>query len=240
MSGILGNDWLDWLLNIAVVLAVGSFVWRFIRSRLRIVKQFDINQGNQSKLIHSVTVEKEQMNDITISHNANSYDSIGNAINEYTELLFDNMAKEHRGEERSHEFWLELTRGQKVFWTYLVFEGEVDNGGLFQFMHNSPEHLYAARQMMVELKQERLLTDYNIFLKEVEEKRTQLRWNTWRSNNPFYSQQKRLQAFSEGYKILKTPEIIEAYFYEDDFKGQWRKAMCDYIKRNADQYAVLA
>lgn len=133
-------------------------------------------------------------------------------------IFFDSLTKHHRGQERSHKFWKELTRGQKVFWSYLALEGEIDNGGLFQFLHNCPEHLFSARQVMVELKQTQLLADYDTFLNEVEEKKWKIRWNIWQSNNPFSSQKKQLEAFSSGYKIMESPQKIEGYFYNDDFK----------------------
>jgi hypothetical protein len=234
------NDWFDWLLNIAIVLAVGGFSWRFIRSRSGTVRQFDINEGNQSDLIHSVTVSREQLNAIARSRKTDGNDAAEDAINEYTELLFDSMTKNHSGSAHSHEFWLALTRGQKVFWSYLIFEGDVDNGGLFQFMNNYPEQLHAVRQVMVELKQEQLLNDYDVFLKEVADKQAQLRRNNRLVNAPFSSQEKRLQAFSDGYKILQTPALINAYFYTEAFKSQWHKAMCDYIEEHIDQFALTA
>ena len=92
---------------------------------------------------------------------------------------------------------------------------------------------------MVELNQTQLMADYDIFLKEVEKKKWKIKWNIWLSNNPFSSQQKQIQAFSSGYKIMESPKVIEDYFYNDDFKKQWHKSMGDYIEKNIDQYAQV-
>lgn len=239
MDEIIGHDWLDWLLNITVVLSVVGYIWKFVTIRSGMIKHFDINEGNQAKLIHGLKVSKAQIADIQSSYNWDNYRWNENRITEYMDVFFDNLTKHHRGQERSHRFWKELTRGQKVFWSYLALEGEIDNGGLFQFLHNHPEHLFSARQVMVELKQTKLLADYDIFLNEVEEKKWKIRWNIWQSNNPFSSQDKQIKAFSRGYKIMESPKKIEEYFCTDDFKKTWHMAMSGYIEEHLEQYAQI-
>jgi Domain of unknown function (DUF4375) len=239
MTEIIGNDWLVWLLNIGIIFVMIGFVWKLLSKNLRFVTYFDINEGNQHELNYFVTIKKKQLDDIVDSYKWDEYDEYENRATEYMELLFDNLTEKHQGKVRSHKFWKELTRGQKIFWSYLAFEGEVDNGGLFQFLHNKPEHLHSARQVMVELNQTKLLKDYDIFLDEIQRKNRKLSWNSWLSNNPFASTKNRIQSFSDGYKILESPKLISSYFYSDEFKKQWDKSMCDYIESNYGQFAVI-
>jgi hypothetical protein len=239
MTEIIRNDWLVWLLNIGIIFVMIGFVWKLLSKNLRFVTYFDINEGNQHELNYFVTIKKKQLDDIVDSYKWDEYDEYENRATEYMELLFDNLTEKHQGKVRSHKFWKELTRGQKIFWSYLAFEGEVDNGGLFQFLHNKPEHLHSARQVMVELNQTKLLKDYDIFLDEIQRKNRKLSWNSWLSNNPFASTKNRIQSFSDGYKILESPKLISSYFYSDEFKKQWDKSMCDYIESNYGQFAVI-
>jgi hypothetical protein len=239
MTEIIRNDWLVWLLNIGIIFVMIGFVWKLSSKNLRFVTYFDINEGNQHELNYFVTIKKKQLDDIVDSYKWDEYDEYENRATEYMELLFDNLTEKHQGKVRSHKFWKELTRGQKIFWSYLAFEGEVDNGGLFQFLHNKPEHLHSARQVMVELNQTKLLKDYDIFLDEIQRKNRKLSWNSWLSNNPFASTKNRIQSFSDGYKILESPKLISSYFYSDEFKKQWDKSMCDYIESNYGQFAVI-
>ncbi|MEA5139429.1 DMP19 family protein [Arcicella rigui] len=239
MEQIIGKDWVDWFLNIAILLCAGNYFWTFFNNKAIIGKRFDINDGNQNQLIHYVTVQYEQIEHIRQAYIWEIYSVYDNRLTEYRQLFFDNLTKEHRGEEHSQKFWNELTRGQKIFWSFLAIEGEIDNGGLFQFINNYPEHLYSARQVMVELGQDKIIADYDEFLEEVEQKKMKLSWNIWQSNSPISNQRHRIKAFSDGYKILESTDTIEDYFDEEDFKRQWHKAMCDYIEQNIEQFSKV-
>jgi hypothetical protein len=64
----------------------------------------------------------------------------------------------------------------KIFWSFLAFSGEVDNGGVNQFLHNKGEHLNAVRQVMVELNQTELLKLYDNFLAELKKNSLKMNW----------------------------------------------------------------
>jgi hypothetical protein len=232
-------DWFDWLLNLVIAFYVGSFIWKFLKNYLWFAPLFDIEAGNQNELIHYVSIPKQQLEEVKHTYQWESYDEYDNRVTEYMELLFDNLTNKHREKHLSNQFWRELTRGQKVFWSFLAFSGDVENGGVYQFLHNKGEHLNAARQVMVELNQTELLKFYDNFMEEVKKNKLKLNWYLSLSQSPILGRKLRHRAYLNGLELLKSPEELNDYFYSDEFKKQWDKAMSDYIERSIEQFAII-
>ena len=66
----------------------------------------------------------------------------------------------------SRDFFNKLTRGQKIFFSVLVFNGGTDNGGVYQFFFNRPEFGFAVLETFKELKLNALSQDYQNCLNE--------------------------------------------------------------------------
>lgn len=232
-------DWLDWLLNLVIAFYLGSFIWKFLKNYLTVVHPFDIEKGNQNELIHYVSISKQQLEEVQTTYQWESYDEYDNRVTEYMELLFDNLTQKHKGKEYSNKFWKELTRGQKIFWSFLAFSGEVDNGGLNQFLHNKGEHLTSVRQVMVELNQKELLKLYDSFLAELKENNLKMNWYLSLSQTTILGKNQRHRAYLKSLEVLNSPEELNDYFYSDECRIRWDKAMSDYIETNIEQFAII-
>jgi len=239
MSQVAEFDWLNWLLNLVLAYYIGSFIWEFLKKYFVMVRLFDIEKGNQNELIHFVTISKQQLENIQTTYQWESYDEYDNRVTEYMELLFDNLTQKHKRKENSNLFWKELTRGQKIFWSFLAFSGEVNNGGVNQFLHNKGEHLNAVRQVMVELNQTELLKLYDNFLAELKKNSLKMNWYLSLSQTTILSKNQRHRAYLKSLELLDSPEELNDYFYSDECRLQWDKAMSDYIESNLQQFALI-
>jgi hypothetical protein len=108
-----------------------------------------------------------------------------------------------------------------------------------QFLHNKGEHLNAVRQVMVELNQTELLKLYDNFLAELKKNSLKMNWYLTLSQTTILSKNQRHRAYLKSLELLDTPEELNDYFYSDECRLQWDKAMSDYIESNLQQFALI-
>lgn len=202
---------------------------------------YSIDDGNQNSLIVGQTITKEWLETIKDKYSWSDFDEYDNRLWEYMDEIFDKMAENTTKEDYGEydNFWNVLTREQKVFWTFLVFNGDTDNGGVYQFIFNRPEFIFAVSEMWNELEIHKISRDYEEVLEELTGKSGKISELRAVFNDDSNSFDKRWDSFSEGYSELKSTEKIEDYFYDTEFKKEIYKKMADYIEKNIDKFAKI-
>lgn len=201
-------------------------------------KLYSINDGNQSELLISIKVSQEQLDSIKAKYDWNQFNEYDNRMWEYMYKLFDETI-EKSGIENYDELWSKLTRQQKVFWAFLSFNGDTDNGGVYQFIFNRPEFIIATAEAWEELEIDKLKTDYNTVLNELTGKTSKIGELKSVFNDKSKSWNKRWNSFADGYKELKSTEKIEDYYYDKDFKKIVHKKVADYIELNIEKFTEI-
>jgi len=200
---------------------------------------FFLDEGNQDKLIVASSKSMDWVEEIKSKYDWDNFDQYDNRMWEYMYKLFDEPVQQYgekNPESTSHDLWKELTRAQKVFWAFLAFNGDTDNGGVYQFFFNRPEFAFAVSEIWEELDMKQLQEDYQSVLKELFGKKLNLGERRMAFNDESVDWDKRWKAFSDGYKELKSTEKIEDYYYSKEFKKELYKRVADYIEDHIEGF----
>lgn len=196
-----------------------------------------LDDGNQTELQIAPTVERSVLDRIASTYKWSRFDLYDNRMWEYMYALHDPVVREAYSEGRE-ALWLKLTREQKVFYAFLTFAGETDNGGVWQFLFNCPDLAIAALEAFEEVQAERLAGDYRATLEEVVGKAESIADLRRRAHKCGPTAEK-WAAFVEGYSQLQTPKRIEDYFYSKGFKKELYRQMCNYVESRFDRFARI-
>jgi len=199
---------------------------------------YSINDGNQNELIISMEISQEWLDSIKSKYDWNEFDEYDNRMWEYMYKLFDETL-EKSGIKDNGELWNKLNREQKMFWSFLAFNGDTDNGGVYQFIFNRPEFIVAVAETWNEIEISELNTDYENVLNELSGKTTKISELKTVFNDESKDWNKRWKSFSDGYKELKSTGKIEDYYYDKEFKMRLYKKVADRIENNIDKFATI-
>lgn len=142
-------------------------------------------------------------------------------------------SKKYWEKKQTHtDFLNEMTKEQRVYFTLINFEAQVNNGGVYQFLFNYPELSILALEGMEEMGLEKLAKDYKVVLNEYFGNFETIQELYSRFQNNSKSWKKRWNSFAEGYKELPSAEGIEEYFYEEDFIQIYHEDVVKYVKAN--------
>ncbi len=130
------------------------------------------------------------------------------------------------------DFLNELTKEQRIYFTLINFESQVNNGGVYQFLFNNPDLPIIALEGMKEIGMSKLAKDYEIVLKEYFGNFSTIQDLYLKFQNDKSDWNKRAQAFADGYKELPSAEKIEDYFYEESFVKSYQQDLTKYVKAN--------
>jgi hypothetical protein len=198
---------------------------------------YSINDGNQTELNFAPAYNKQWFDELDRKYSWDNFGAYDNRFWEYMYNLFDTLPALAKGQTKSDEdFFNKLTRGQKVFYAVLVFGGDTDNGGVYQFFFNRPEFCFAALEAFKELKLDTLAKDYENCLNEFVGSADSYGKRKEVFNDPKNSWEKKAKSFQEGYSDIKSAKVIEDYFYKEEFKKQYYKTVVEYIDKNLDQF----
>jgi hypothetical protein len=198
---------------------------------------YRIEEGNQDKLILQPEVDSDWISKTIKKFSWDKWSETENRLNEYSASLFDILEEKADELDDEEEFWNRLSVGQKVFYSFLAFEGEVDNGGLFQFFWNKPAHVYSFREVINILKLEELADDYISALKAYEKLSSEISKikedldpdkEGW--EDEYYEAYDKIQEKFDAETDAGTN--VDEYFYEPGFKILFHEAMCDFIENN--------
>jgi hypothetical protein len=196
---------------------------------------YSLEMGNQDSLIYYVEISKTWLDSLQKKYPWDKFDQYSNRLLDgYMEKLFDSMV-EKSDAETSIELWEKCTKPQKLLWTFLVFNGQTNNGGVYQFLFNSPKFSKAALEMMKELNLKTLEKDYLQILTEISGKES--------INEDYFNQTKAFEdnwkAFNERQNEIISLEQLEEYYYTIDFKKKYYKIIADYLEENMHLLAVI-
>ncbi len=238
-------------LIIGIIIVIGIFLVFMLKknsnssasSELNFVFQkpkrlFSLSDGNQKELIISADATKEWLNSTKSKYDWNEFDEYDNLLWEYMYELFDKPV-DKQADEDYWTLWNKLTREQKVFWAFLAFSGDTDNGGINQFIFNKPEFIIVVAEMWNELGLEKIASDYESFLKELSGKSGNL--NEIKDHFTLDSDiwKKIVSPFSNEKIELNSAGKIENYFYDKEFRKEVYKKVADYIENNIDKFTTM-
>lgn len=196
-----------------------------------------LDDGNQSELIVAPTISQATLASIEADYKWARFNEYDNRMWAYMYALQDPVLKNDRA-KRLKTLWLKLTRPQKVFYAFLTFSGQTDNGGVWQFLFNYPELSVAAFEAFHEIKTEPLAADYRRTLEEMLGKAKSIAALRRKAIQQGPTA-KKWAAFVEGYDHLQSPKVIEDYFFAKKFKKLLYQDMCNYIERKIDLFAKV-
>jgi len=131
---------------------------------------------------------------------------------------------------------MKMNRSQKTFLTFLVFNGETDNGGVYQFIFNRPLYIFAVSEMWYEIGMLDVAKDYDAVLEELIGESEAIGALKQKFNDSSKSFDEQWEAFSSGYDILKSTEKIEHYYFDKEFKKRCHKKLSDYIESHINNF----
>ena len=229
----------------SIVISAGLFyIYQYLRkqrqnglSKNTLLHIYRIDDGNQHTIIFAPDYNSNWFDELDKKYSWDNFDMYDNRLWQYIYQLIDPLPELAKGKTVSDiDFFNQLTRGQKVIYTFLLFNGETDNGGIYQFFFNRPEYYFAALETLKELKLDQLSQDYEKCVNEllgsvrsfVKQKKT--------FNNPKFKLEKRIQSFIDGYINIPSAEIIQEYYYKEAFKKQLYQIVIAYIDQHLDQF----
>lgn len=199
---------------------------------------YSINDGNQTSLVCAAEIKEEWLADLKEAYNWNHFDEYDNILTEYIDFLFDDVV-EGCGITEQEDLWNAMNRPQKVLWAFLAFTGDVDSGGLYQFLFNSPQFIFSAYEMFEELGLDRLKEDYKLVLDELIGKQARIKELKEALREGDEQFESRWNAFAAGYESINTSQVIESYYYRSYFKKELFEKIANYIEANLDHFAVV-
>jgi hypothetical protein len=198
---------------------------------------FDLSTGNQTKLTVFSNKTSKWIDEAIAQHGWENYDPYENRLTLYAEHLFDPLTQQMDIELEEQEIWDTLTKGQKLFFNFLVFEEEVDNGGIFQFFWNTPEHVYAFKQAIEILQLDGIKEGYSTVLAKYEtlaDKLNELRAAL--GENDDEESKEFIHAFEKGLALFGEDEQVEDILYSEAYKLESHQAMCQYIEQHKAEF----
>jgi len=197
---------------------------------------YSINDSNQNELVYAPTYNKEWFEELDKKYSWDNYNAFDNRFWEYMYQIFDTLPGIAGKTGSDRIFFNNLTRGQKMFYSLLVFNGDVDNGGVGQFFFNRPEFSFAVLETFEELKLNRLKSNYekclNEFLGSVDSYFKGKR--NLNDISPEWTE--RWLSFTDGDGNLKSATTIEDYYYNEEFKKELYKTFTDFVDNHLDQF----
>ncbi|HEU5118436.1 MAG TPA: DUF4375 domain-containing protein [Isosphaeraceae bacterium] len=201
------------------------------------MKLLTLDDGNQTDPLVTPTVERAVLDGIQSKYKWTRFDEYDNRYSEYIDHLIVPTLKLAKV-KRVETLWKKLNRPQKVFYAVFLFDGQVMNGGVWQFLYNHGELAVAALEALEEIGANRLASDYRVTLEEVMGKAESL-GDLCREANQAGTFATKWAAFAEGYKQLETTEAIENYYHVKKFKKELYQQLCDYIEPQLNLFAKI-
>jgi hypothetical protein len=201
-------------------------------NRVNSTRILSISEGNQDNLIYYTDYDQMWFDEINAIYSWDNYNRYDNKYNKYLDKLFIPLNETWPEGETKEEYYLKLTKGQKIIFSMLIFEGQICNGGVSQFFMNYPENSLPVLEGLEELQLEQLKHGYEKCFQEfcgsarsLEALRDAFKINETESKDKWLS-------FSEDDYYVISGEKFEEYFYTDECRKLFHKAMVDYIDNN--------
>ncbi len=218
---------------IITLITVGIFM---LRSKFSVSQkapsQFVILDSEHSTSDHLPIVSGNFLEEIELKYSDKEWKRYPNEYTDLMEKLYDDVYSPWRGEVSHAEFLSEMTNEQKLYFALINFEGQTNNGGVYQFLFNMPELSIITLEAMKAANLEKLAADYEVVLQEFFGKFETIQdlKSKFQQNNKSWD--KRWSSFAEGYQELESTSIIESYFFSEDYKKEFQGKVIQFIKEN--------
>ena len=224
------------IIILLLILVVGFLVWRNKTNKIvNAPTEFVRLESKTESTQHLPLVSKNWISEIEKKWTTKEWEIYDNEHYDISNEICNDVYSKNKYWEKNQthaDFLNELTKEQRIYFTLVNFEGQVNNGGVYQFLFNNPELSIIALQGMQEVGIEKLSQDYEKVLKEYFGKFNTIQELYSRFQNENNDWNKRWNSFAEGYKELESTEIIEDYFYKENFVKIYQEKLTEYVKAN--------
>lgn len=199
---------------------------------------YSISQGNQDSLICFSTISPHYIENTQSGFLSDTFNKYDNSFFEYLDNLFAPSLGNCKGETILSN-WEMANKPQKVIWSFQLFDAQIDNGGITQFLFNYPEFSIAALEAIKELKLGRIEEDYRKVLGELSGKSDGVENLLRDVQNQELAWEERWKSFQNGYQELPSAEIVSDYYYSDLYKKKIYMAASKYMENNLDSFVKI-
>ena len=187
------------------------------------------------------TVSEHWLMEIDEKFKDKEYDEYDNRHYEFADKLCNELYSEYKywdKGESHYEFLSKLNDAQKIYFALINFEGQTNNGGVYQFLFNQPENAIVALEGMRIANLTKLAKDYEIILQQYfgEFETLQDLRKSFKSSNSNWK--KRWKSFENGYKSLPHTEILEEYFYNREYKEIFHSKMAQFVIDHQEELMI--
>lgn len=187
------------------------------------------------------TVPVNWLENVLEKYKSEEYKMFDNAYTTISKKLSDKIVDidSYKTGEITHAQLLNMmTKEQRIFFTLITFDGQVNNGGVYQFLFNFSHLSEIALESFKIIGADQLSTDYEKVLKEFEKKfdSIQVFYNQFQDTSKKWEE--RWDAFNKGYTELPSAKIIEKYFYEEKFMQEYQTKIVDFVKKNKSKLMI--
>ncbi|WP_432670638.1 DMP19 family protein [Flavobacterium sp. SM2513] len=224
------------LIIVILILVVGFLVWRKKSNNItKAPTEFVKPESTTESTKHLPLLSDDWISEIEKKWAEKEWGIYDNGHYDISEQICNEIYSTNKYWEKNQthaDFLNELTKEQRIYFTLINFESQVNNGGVYQFLFNYPELAIIALQGMKETGMVKLANDYETVLNEYFGKFKIIHELYARFQNNNNDWNKRWNSFAEGYKELPSAEIIENYFYEESFVKTYHEKLIEYVKAN--------
>lgn len=194
-----------------------------------------LDDGNQHDRVLSTKLPVERLVEIQARYLWSSFDEDDNRLWEYRYAMLDPVLKKSR--LSFPRLWARLNRPQKTFYAFLAFDGDVNNGGVWQFLFNCPQLSLAALESFDQIGAKKLAANYQKTLAELGGQADTIADLRRRFEDQNLSTTKRWGAFVEGYDTVPSAKKIEQTYFTAKFKRPLYQSMAKYVEANLNAFA---
>jgi len=196
-----------------------------------------LNQG-ESEFIPEV--EKDWIEKVNSEFVEKPYDKFDNKHYIFSDRLCSQVVAKHLGSNMSNaDFLNKMNDTQKMYFAMISFENQTNNGGVHQFLFNQSESVLIALEAMKKAGLNKLAKDYKIVLDQFFGKFSTVEELTKRLQDDSAKWNKRWNAFADGYKEIPQAEIIESYFYTEEYSQVFHEKMAQFVIANQGELMSL-
>ena len=151
-----------------VILMYGIFKFFLRKKDDRNSDFFTIEDQRNNRLLINPSIQNSVLEEVKAKYADMDYDRFDNLFFAYSELLLDPLwdLSEATDEE---DYFNKLNKSQRIFSILMQMDGQINNGGVYQFLWNRPESMHAAREALFELEIQPLANDFAVVIQELEQ-----------------------------------------------------------------------
>jgi uncharacterized protein YxeA len=223
---------------LVVLLLILAWVFRKKDNESKAPNQFVTLDNDETKIEMLPIVSAGWVDEINKKYESKEYDKYDNRHFAFSDKLCNQVYSEYKYWEKgeSHfDFLSKLHDTQKMYFAIINFEGQTNNGGVYQFLFNQPENAIIALEAMKKDKLNRLAEDYEIVLNEFFGKFKTIEELRSKFQNNSLNWDKRWNSFVEGYKEIPQAEVIEGYFYDEEYSKEFHSKMAHFVIDNNNE-----